>query len=563
MRKSSKLLFMIALTFVFCVTNVNAGELPTEKDGKIVLKENVTLDERYLIKDGETLTIDLAGYKLTGPNNDYAIDNRGTLTIIDSGNTKGQIMCPAEGASCLRNFGGKMTITGVDINSLFIAVKNEEDSILLITDSKLKSTFVTPSGWVTGVILNAGTATITTSVIDGGTGIYGIYATSGATAEQKNSTTNINDSELTGKMAIYSRRTSTATTDTTQTININGGKINSNLSATSSKGSNVSIVGDVQTTASSVSAVLDLADSGANIILGENYKKSLKVPSGVKLTIDEGVTYMLTGSNKLTLLGSLELKGTLDAGALVKETNTYYGTLASAVQLIGEGKTVIALKDYTSTGTIQASKNKDVTIDLNGYSVNSNIDNYAESKLTIQDTSEKQTGKIDGIVTNNGIMNIEGGKFTNAPVSNDGATTNLNGGTYPIDTISNTNIPEKMEIEDNGDGTYSVVYKSADYTEVDKALAAADEIDKTKYTAESVKQLEDAVNAVIKDKKIDEQAAVDAMANNINDAISGLTEIVANPETGDNIINYWILIIISGIGLLGSANYLNKRKSFN
>lgn len=554
MKKGSKLLFMFAIMFVFGAVNVNAASLPTAVDGKITLNENITLDGKHLINQGETLTIDLAGFTLTGANADYTIDNRGTLILIDSGSEKGKIECPAESASCLRNFGGNMTINGITINSAFVAVKNEEESTLLITDSRLKSTFITPSNRVTGVVVNAGTATINTSVIDGGSGTHGIYATSGATAELKNSITNINNSELIGSSSLYSRRDDNSISDvTTQTININGGKFTTKVSATSLRGSNVNITGDVQTTALSVSTILELADNGANVILGENYKKSLKVPAGVNLTIADGVTYTITGSNKLTLLGSLDVKGTLDAGTYVKETNTYYGTLANAIKLIGEGKTIVVLKDDKSTGLIQAYKNKDVTIDLNGYSVSANIGNYAESKLTIQDSSEKQTGIVTGTVTNNGIMNIEGGKFTNTLVSEEGATTNLNGGTYSLDNITNTNIPENMEIKDNGDQTYSVVYKDADYSAVDKALETASTIDKTKYTDESVKILEDAINAVVRNKKINEQTAVDTMAININNAIAGLVQIVENPETGDNIVIYFCLATISFIGLLGSA----------
>ena len=64
-------------------------------------------------------------------------------------------------------------------------------------------------------------------------------------------------------------------------------------------------------------------------------------------------------------------------------------------------------------------------------------------------------------------------------------------------------------------------YKSADYTKVDEAIAKVPS-DLSKYTDETVKALQNAINAVDRNKNITEQADVDAFANAIENAIAGL-----------------------------------------
>ena len=63
-------------------------------------------------------------------------------------------------------------------------------------------------------------------------------------------------------------------------------------------------------------------------------------------------------------------------------------------------------------------------------------------------------------------------------------------------------------------------YKVADYTEVDKAIEKANKLNKDNY--KDFSKVEDAINAVNRDKNITEQDEVDAMAKAINDAIKAL-----------------------------------------
>ena len=124
--------------------------------------------------------------------------------------------------------------------------------------------------------------------------------------------------------------------------------------------------------------------------------------------------------------------------------------------------TVIVLKDITEVAAITPSTNKNITVDLNGYNVNTDITVPATTKMTFKDSSENSTGTYNGTITNKGTLAIESGNYTKAPVTEDGATTILNGGTYPIEDMENVTIPEDKEIVANEDGTYSIVSKVKD-----------------------------------------------------------------------------------------------------
>ena len=86
------------------------------------------------------------------------------------------------------------------------------------------------------------------------------------------------------------------------------------------------------------------------------------------------------------------------------------------------------------------------------------------------------------------------------------------------------NITEQGEVDAMAkaieDAIAALKYKDADYTKVDAALAKANALKKDDYKDFSA--VETAVNAVVRDKNITEQSAVDAMAKAIEDAIAAL-----------------------------------------
>ena len=115
------------------------------------------------------------------------------------------------------------------------------------------------------------------------------------------------------------------------------------------------------------------------------------------------------------------------------------------------------------------------------------------------------------------------------------------------------------------DAIADLEYKDADYSKVDEAIAKANALKKDEYKDFSA--VEAAISAVVRDKNITEQAAVDAMAKAIEDAIAGLekkpteSEKPSAPQTGDN-SNLWLwtaLAFISG-GAVLMLTVRNRKK---
>ena len=82
----------------------------------------------------------------------------------------------------------------------------------------------------------------------------------------------------------------------------------------------------------------------------------------------------------------------------------------------------------------------------------------------------------------------------------------------------------------------ALVYKLADYTKVDEAIAKVPS-DLSKYTEETAKAVTDAVAAVVRDKNITEQDVVDGYAKAIEDAIAGLKDKQTSSKTTSKTTN--------------------------
>ena len=103
-------------------------------------------------------------------------------------------------------------------------------------------------------------------------------------------------------------------------------------------------------------------------------------------------------------------------------TFSYYTTLAAAVSSSTTSE-VTLLKDVTEY--IEITEKRDIKLDLNGYTLSYGSDNViyiinTEAKLTIDDSSAAQTGKIirtgsgnGRCIDNRGILNVKNGTFTN------------------------------------------------------------------------------------------------------------------------------------------------------
>ena len=92
--------------------------------------------------------------------------------------------------------------------------------------------------------------------------------------------------------------------------------------------------------------------------------------------------------------------------------------------------------------------------------------------------------------------------------------------------VRDKNITEQGEVDAMAQAIENAItalqYKDADYTKVDEAIAKANALNKDAYT--NFTAVEEAINAVVRDKNITEQDEVDAMAQAIENAITALVE---------------------------------------
>ena len=110
------------------------------------------------------------------------------------------------------------------------------------------------------------------------------------------------------------------------------------------------------------------------------------------------------------------------------------------------------------------------------------------------------------------------------------------------------------------DAIAALEYKGADYGKVDAAIAKAKALSKDEYKDFSA--VDAAVNSVVRGKNITEQAAVDAMAKAIEDAINALemTEPVVPPATGDNSsVMLWIALLFISGGVCTALTVKNRK----
>ena len=108
------------------------------------------------------------------------------------------------------------------------------------------------------------------------------------------------------------------------------------------------------------------------------------------------------------------------------------------------------------------------------------------------------------------------------------------------------------------DAIAALEYKSADYTAVEKAIEVASKLDKALY--KDFSKVDAALAAVVKDKNITEQAAVDAMAKAINNAVAALEKV--NPDTSDRTVGITLFLVAASV-LLISAIAIKKNRRYS
>lgn len=110
------------------------------------------------------------------------------------------------------------------------------------------------------------------------------------------------------------------------------------------------------------------------------------------------------------------------------------------------------------------------------------------------------------------------------------------------------------------DAVASLVYKDADYSKVDAAIAKAESLNKKDY--KDFSEVEAAIQAVVRGKDITKQSEVDAMAKAIEDALANLEVIAVEiPKTGGATagLSLWFTVFfLSGGATCLAAAYRKK-----
>lgn len=571
MKKKIFSLGFIALLIALPFAVKAATSFDGMQSGNVIkLTEDVTLSKEYVINEGESLTIDLNGHTLTGPTDNYLVNNKGTVKIIDTGSNKGKINCPSNTSSCLRNL-GTMEIDGITAESAFVTIKNDATSSedkegehygnLTVKNSTIISTRVraaTGDGY-TGALQNWGTAKVDNTTITATDKDTAVFARSGS-ATNTDSTITISNSTLTGGWFVVHERD--GNNQTTQTVNISDSTLTGQATATAYKGAVSNYSGNITVTTnkpSTSNVVVANSKPGTKITFDMDYSTVLAIPEGVTVIIPEGRVLTVKLNGVKVGDGKLELQGKMEgAGAYLENANAYYPTLQNAIKygVSSKGTDTVKLLDNTKeTSKIDVSQSKNITVDLNGYTVDgtSSVVIDKTGTLTIKDTSKDQTGKFNPTITNSGKLTIKGGAYQAIPTTNAGATTTVEGGTFPKEILDQVTVNENQTVTTNEDGTVTIAYKKADYSKVEEAIDKANKLNKNDYKNFSL--VEDAINKVDWSKNITEQKEVDKYAEDILKAIDSLElkdkedikDEATNPKTSDSII---LVAVIGGIAVI-------------
>ncbi|MBQ2937678.1 MAG: hypothetical protein IJE05_02185, partial [Clostridia bacterium] len=433
----------------------------------------------------ESATLKVTGGTITNALRETsAIDNMGTMQVDG-----GTINATEYYSNVILNRGaGTLVVTGgtVTTSNYGNTIVNQDTATLTVTGGNVKSLYDgnsaiynSSTGEVTvegGTIIsyengiyNASTGAV---IVNGGwieTSGYGIY-------NKSTGTVTVNDGTV-----IVTYRYSYAISNSTGTVIIKGGNITGNgegsVAITNSGGTLIVEGGTI--TSGSWNAMY-ISGGTATItgatIKGNNYgmcisytptvtigekdgNVSTTVPSitggqyGLynestgKVNFYDGV---FTGATGKSTYGSMnEIEEEYDVVKTVDETtstetailqkvpaiintttNTEYYSLQTAITEAGENETLQVLRNmmtYSTQATIVVEEEKDVVLDLNGYSITFGQVNAIKNLgiLTIEDSSESKAGSI---------LSTVGNVITNE----DGATLNITGGTI-TNTLSNTN----------------------------------------------------------------------------------------------------------------------------
>jgi len=297
-KKNLKSLVKLFILPILCFPMVANAEVILDRDitSKENFSEDIRLDRDIVIKEGAAIVangnikIDLNGHTINKEKEGslthayYAIDvKKGSVVKL----LNGSVICGSPTDSCIRNY-GTLTIDNLNINSNFISVKNEEDSIITIKNSNLTST-----GEHASNIQNYGTAEVSDSkLVSTGSAGAAIYNLTFGEYSSRIIAKNI---IIDAPRAVESHHEGTAPTQETKNeIIIDNGTIIDNGIININSGSEVPTVKASLEVTGNVTASLEYveyASDGAKITVNKDVaaNTSINIPAGVTVEIPSNV----------------------------------------------------------------------------------------------------------------------------------------------------------------------------------------------------------------------------------------------------------------------------------
>ncbi len=231
-------------------------------------------------------------------------------------------------------------------------------------------------------------------------------------------------------------------------------------------------------------------------------------------------------------------------------SNNYYGTVKNCyatglVSDISSSAYAFAMQDTMNRSTIQncyyniqnTAKNTEsaasLTIDDMKTDSFLNVLNGSSNVWTKRDNDTPACGAEPADYSN--VYEVLGNIPADLSIYTDESVANLYSAVEALrgyrDLAQQSDV-DKMT-NDINDAVEALVYKSADYTELDKAEEAAKALNKDDY--EDFSEVEKALAAIDRTKNITEQADVDAMAKAINDAVANLVKKAPTSSQPDSV----------------------------
>lgn len=221
-----------------------------------------------------------------------------------------------------------------------------------------------------------------------------------------------------------------------------------------------------------------------------------------------------------------------------------------------EGKTpVLPTKEYAVDFEVTPADLKNVVIKVDGKEITNNTAMLTAGTYTVEVTADdceplsKEITISADIATHTQAFELayKSADYTELDKAEETAKA-LNKDNYvdftavekALEAIDRTkNLTQQSDVDkmakDINDAVEALVYKSADYTELDKAEKAAKALNKDDY--EDFSEVEKALAAIDRTKNITEQADVDAMAKAINDAVANLVKKAPASSQPDSVIS--------------------------